>query len=144
MAISTPIDVVDTGITIDQDGAAFPTVVIDVSDRPDVADLPRVHAQEGIGDLRTVVDVAGDELILTVAVTTPVTATFSMRFSLREHLEVLAHAAIAGHLLLATTDPVVEPSGDALDGPEPVWLAIDIDRERLTGVLVPFLDQDGL
>jgi hypothetical protein len=139
----SPIDVADTGIAIDEDGAAFPTVVIDVTDRPDVADLPRVHAQEGIGDIRTLVEVAGDELLLTVVVTTPVAARFSIRFSIAAHVEVLAHAAIAGHLLLATTDPVAAPDPDEA-GPEPVWLAIDIDRARLAEVLVPLLDRDGL
>lgn len=140
----SPIDVVDAGITIDEDGTAFPTVVIDVTARPDVADLPRVHALEGIGDIRTLVDVTDDELLLTVLLTTPVVARFSIRFSLAAHLEVLAHAAIAGHLLLATTDPTSAANRDAVDGPEPVWLAIDIDRARLAEVLVPLLDRDGL
>jgi hypothetical protein len=140
----SPIDVVDAGITIDEDGTAFPTVVIDVTARPDVADLPRVHALEGIGDIRTLVDVTDDELLLTVLLTTPVVARFSIRFSLAAHLDVLAHAAFAGHLLLATTDPTSAANGDAVDGTEPVWLAIDIDRVRLAEVLVPLLDRDGL
>ena len=128
-----PLDVVDTGVTIDHDGVTFPTVVIDVTDRPDVADLPRVHAQEGIGDIRTLVDVRGDEMLMTVLLTTPVAARFTVRFSLESHVQLLAHAAIAGHLLLATSDPT---------GEQPLWLAIDIDRRRLAEVLVPLLGGD--
>lgn len=132
--VEPPIDVVDTGITIDHDGVAFPTVVIDVTGRPDVADLPRVHALEGIGDIRTLVDVRGDELLMTVLLTTPVVARFTVRFSLEAHVQLLAHAAIAGHLLLATSDPTAE---------QPLWLAIDLDRRRLAEVLVPFLGGDA-
>lgn len=129
-----PIEVLDTGVTVDEDGTAFPTVVLAVADRPDVADLPRVHAQEGIGDIRTLVDVHGDELLMTVLLTAPVTARFTVRFSLEEHVEVLAHAAVAGHLLLATSDP---------NDDRPLWLAIDIDGPRLAEVLVPLLGGHG-
>ncbi len=43
------IPVIDVGTTIDEDGTRWPTAVIDASDNPEVADLARVHATDGVG-----------------------------------------------------------------------------------------------
>lgn len=127
----------DAGITFADDGTAYPTVVLDVTDRPDVADLARVHAIEGIGDLVTTVAMAETGVFLTVRLTSPVRASFTIAFSVPEHLEVLEHAALTGNLLLATTIP-------APDGDNPPWLAIDLDGPRLAALLAPLDgDQDG-
>jgi hypothetical protein len=123
------IAVLEVGITVGEEGAAHPTVVLDVAHRPDVADLPRVHAVEGVGDIVTLVDATDDGLVLTVRLTRPVIAEFAVRFLLPEHLEVLGHAALVGHLLLATTPP-------AAAGDNPVWLAVDLDGPGLAAVLV--------
>ncbi|MBK9178276.1 MAG: hypothetical protein IPM45_01650 [Acidimicrobiales bacterium] len=125
----TAIAVLDVGITFDADGTAYPTVVLDVVERPDVADLARVHAIEGIGDLSTTLEVTDVGLILTVRLTRPVRARFSIEFGLPDHLEVLEHAALTGNLLLATTTPA------SCDGGAPLWLAIDLDGSRLAGLL---------
>jgi hypothetical protein len=132
--VSAPIAVLSTGITFAEDGTAYPTVMLDVADRPDVADLARVHAVEGIGDLATTLAVADTVVFLTVRLTSPVRAAFTIAFSLPEHLEVLEHAALTGNLLLATTTP-------AHDGDNPPWLAIDLDGPRLAALLA-VLDED--
>jgi hypothetical protein len=123
-----PIDVIGSGVTIADDGEPFPTVVLDVTDRPDVADLARVHDADGIGDLVSHARPADGAVILTVDMTSPVVAVFSVRVEVPAHLEVLVRAAAAGHLLLATTAPT------AL-GEDARWLAIDLDGGQLAGVL---------
>jgi hypothetical protein len=45
--------VLDTGTTIEATGDRLPTVVVDARDHPEIADLARVHAVEGIGDIAT-------------------------------------------------------------------------------------------
>lgn len=120
--------VLDTGVTFDDDGTAYPTAVIDVTDRPDVADLPRVHAVEGIGDLTTTLQVTDVGVTLTVRLTSPVRAAFALSFELPAHRGVLVAAARSNQLLLATTTP--EPAGD-----HPAWLAIDLDGPRLGRLL---------
>ncbi len=118
----------DAGVTVGNDGVTYPTVVLDVAGRPDVADLARVHATEGIGDVATSAAVTDAGMLLTVRLTRPVRASFSIAFSLPEHLEVLVHAAFTGSLLLATTVP--SPEGD-----DPLWLAVDLDGVRLAELL---------
>ncbi|MFM7537584.1 MAG: hypothetical protein ACKO91_17570 [Acidimicrobiales bacterium] len=122
------IAVLDAGVTVGDDGVAYPTVVLDVAGRPDVADLARVHAIEGIGDVATSAAFTDTGVVLTVRLTRPVRAAFSIAFVLPDHFEVLVHAALAGSLLLATTAP--SPEGD-----NPLWLAIDLDGVRLAELL---------
>jgi hypothetical protein len=126
--VTAPIAVLDVGVTVGDDGVAYPTVVLDVAARPDVADLARVHAIEGIGDVATSATLTGTGLVLTVRLTRPVRASFSIAFELPDHLEVLVHAALTGSLLLATTVP--SPEGD-----DPAWLAVDLDGVRLAELL---------
>jgi hypothetical protein len=123
---TVPLAVLGSGWTVDGDGALHPTVVLDVERRPDVSDLPRVHAVEGVGDLRTSMVREGDDVLLVVAMTSPVRATFSMRLRLPEHAAVLDAAATADRLVLATTEP---------DETESLWLAIDLDGARLAELL---------
>jgi hypothetical protein len=90
------IAVLEAGITFGDDGSAYPTVVLDVAGRPDVADLARVYSVEGIGDVATSAAVTEAGVSLTVRLTRPVRAAFSIAFVLPDHLEVLVHAAVAG------------------------------------------------
>lgn len=122
-----PVEVLGSGWTVDGDGALHPTVVLDVGRRPDVADLPRVHASEGVGDLTTSLRRDDGAVLLDVCMTSPVRAAFSMRLVLPEHRDVLDAAAVANRLVLATTEPDL---GDA-----PLWLAIDLDGQRLAELL---------
>lgn len=127
-----PVAVVGSGWTVDGDGALHPTVVLDVADRPDVADLPRVHATEGVGDLTTLLQRDGDDVLLWVRMTSPVRAAFAMRLSLEDHSAVLDAAALANRLVLATS----EPNGDR----GPLWLSIDLDGPRLAELLAQIQD----
>ncbi len=133
--------VVDTGITIDDAGGTWPTAVIDAAGHPEVSDLARVHAVEGVGDIATHASiVAVNEanrvqgavehlLALAIGVSVPVRAAFVVTFVLPDHRDVLADAAREGHLVVATTDP--ERAG----ADRPLWLAIDLDGQMLSDLL---------
>lgn len=130
--------VLDTGTTVDIDGGNWPTAVIDASNHPEVQDLPRVHASEGIGDIRTealripgdaLEDGTGELVLLGVRITSPVLCAFALAFSLPGQRHVLDEAADAGHLMVATTPP----SQVASD--QPLWLAIDLDADSLRSAL---------
>lgn len=123
----------EVGFSIDADGEIWPTVVIDVEEHPAIADLPRVHAVEGIGDVRTTgrrIERSGDDLfLLGVAITRPVRAAFAIAFTLPAHEGFLRTAASAGHLAIATTPP------QDLDDHAPVWLAVNVDADQLEAAL---------
>ena len=126
--------VVEVGTTVGLDGITYPTAVIDAADRPDVTDLARVHAIEGVGDITTtLVPVPVDEehtvIVLLVTLTSPVVAEFGMAFLLPEHRGLLEDAAEAGCLLIATSRPGA--NGDE----NPLWLAVDLDRALLLEAL---------
>lgn len=123
------VPVLDVGLTVAEGGVEYPTAVIDAGAHPDVADLARVHAQEGMGDLRTeamcVPFEDGHVFLLGVWMTSPVQAAFALAFSLPSHTEFLHHVIAAGNLLIATSDP-----GRAAEE-KPAWLAIDLDPASL-------------
>ena len=121
--------VLDIGTTLDAAGGQWPTVVVAAAEHPEVADLARVHAIDGIGDIATEAVIIDDVLVLGVIVTVPVRCVFALAFSLGVHRQVLDDAAAAGHLVIATTDPA-----DA-EADQPLWLAIDLDAELLRNVL---------
>ena len=119
----------DVGSTIGEDGCHHPTVVIDVSNNPEVADLPRVHAIDGIGDVSTAAIRTGDAVVLGVQLTRPVTAAFAVVFDFTMHEQFLNEVADAHSLTFATTSPA-DASVD-----QPLWLSVDIDGERLREAL---------
>lgn len=126
--------VLSTGVTVDATGERHPTVVVDASGRPEIADLARVHAVEGIGDIATEAAAVpiGDGIwrfFLAVIISSPVKCTFVLEFALPSDRHVLDEAAAAGRLVIATTPP--ERAG--LD--QPLWLAIDLDAGALAGAL---------
>ncbi|MEP1122670.1 MAG: hypothetical protein ABJH68_02105 [Ilumatobacter sp.] len=133
--------VVDTGTTIDDAGGTWPTAVIDALGHPEISDLARVHAVEGVGDIATHASiVAVDErnrvpgsvehlLALAIGVSVPVRAAFVVTFALPAHRDVVADAAREGHLVVATTDP--ERAGTD----RPLWLAIDLVGPMLSDLL---------
>ncbi|MFM7127585.1 MAG: hypothetical protein ACKOYO_12090 [Actinomycetota bacterium] len=125
-----PLRIVSAGTTIDTDGVSFPTVVVDVSERPDVGDLARVVAFEGVGDLTTSGEVGldpnGRSVIRLVArATSPVAVEFSLVFPMPAYAELLGDAATMGCLVIAaaTGDP---PEVDTSD-----WLGLDVDALAL-------------
>ncbi|MAG10264.1 MAG: hypothetical protein CL494_07645 [Actinobacteria bacterium] len=119
----------EVGHTIGDDGTALPTVVIDVSEHPEIADLPRVHAIDGIGDVATAAVKTGDAVVLGVRLSRPVTAAFAVVFDLRLHEEFLLDVAVAQTLTFATTIP--ERAKDDY----PLWLAVDINEGALRAVI---------
>ncbi len=134
IVVSGLLAVVEVGTTVGRDGITYPTAVIDAADRPDVTDLARVHAIEGVGDITTTlvpvpVDADHTVIVLLVTLTSPVAAEFGMAFLLPEHRGVLEDAAEAGCLLIATSRPA--PDG----GDNPLWLAVDLDRALLLEAL---------
>lgn len=129
--------VLDIGRTLGDDEEWYPTVVVDVAGRPDVADLARVHAVEGVGDLASYVTASDGGLLLEVALSHPVECRFGIDFRLPEHLPLIVDAAESGRLLVATTPP---EDHDAGGDPEaavvhPAWLALYLDRQLLVSAL---------
>ena len=107
----------------------MPTVTIDVSESPEVADLARVHAIEGVGDVSTHAIRQDDAVVLGVQLTSPVRAIFAVAFSYVQHREFLKDVAEAGALIFATTD--VE---NAIED-QPLWLSVNIDGSALLETL---------
>ena len=110
--------------------AAFPVALAranasDVSQSPDVADLARVHAVEGIGDVSTHAIREDDTIVVGVQLTSPVQAMFAVAFSYALHREFLEEVADAGSLIFATTEV------EAAHEEQPLWLSVDIDGDAL-------------
>ncbi len=115
----------EVGRTLTDDSGWLPTVTIDVSASPAVADLARVHAVEGIGDVTTSAIRDEDTVVLGVQLTKPVYAIFAVVFSYALHQEFLKEVADKGSLIFATTDTeVAQQEG-------PIWLSVDIDGDAL-------------
>lgn len=119
----------EVGHTLVADGGWMPTVTIDVSESPDVADLARVHAVEGIGDVSTSAIRDKDTVVIGVQLTKPVQAIFAVVFSFALHGEFLGEVADSGTLTFATTD--TESAHE--DGP--IWLSVDINGDALRQAL---------
>ena len=128
--MSVPVFVAqEIGRTLVDENKWMPTVTIDVSQSPEVADLARVHAVEGIGDVSTHAIRQDDAVVLGVQLTSPVRAIFAVAFSYAQHREFLKDVAEAGALIFATTD--VE---NAIED-KPLWLSVDIDGSALLETL---------
>ena len=119
----------EIGRTLVDENKWMPTVTIDVSQSPEVADLARVHAVEGVGDVSTHAIRQDDAVVLGVQLTSPVQAIFAVAFSYAQHREFLKDVAEAGALIFATTN--VENAHDD----QPLWLSVDIDGSALLETL---------
>ena len=115
----------EIGRTLSDENVWLPTVTIDVSHSPEIADLARVHAMEGIGDVSTHAIREGDTIVIGVQLTSPVNAMFAVAFSYALHREFLEEVADAGSLTFATTDV------EAAHEEHPLWLSVDIDGDAL-------------
>jgi len=124
--VSAPLFVAqEIGHTLVDENVWMPTVTIDVSQAPEVADLARVHAVEGIGDVSTHAIREGDAVVIGVQLTSPVQAVFAVAFSYALHGEFLKEVADAGSLIFATTD------AETAHEEHPLWLSVDIDGDAL-------------
>lgn len=115
----------EIGRTLVDGNKWMPTVTIDVSQSPEIADLARVHAVEGIGDVSTHAIRQDDSVVIGVQLTRPVRAIFAVAFSYAQHREFLKDVAEAGALIFATTD-----AENAIED-QPLWLSVDIDGSAL-------------
>ena len=115
----------EIGHTLVDENVWMPTVTIDVSQAPEVADLARVHAVEGIGDVSTHAIRQDDAIVVGVQLTSPVQAMFAVAFSYLLHAEFLKEVADAGSLIFATTN------AEAAHEEHPLWLSVDIDGDAL-------------
>lgn len=120
----------EIGHTLLDDNGWMPTVTIDVSKSPAVADLARVHAVEGIGDVSTHAIRQDDSVVFGVQLTSPVQAIFAVAFSYEIHREFLKEVADAGTLIFATTDTEIAHEE------RPLWLSVDIDGDALRQTLM--------
>ena len=123
--------VLDAGYTVDADGTQMPTVVIDADDAPEVADLARVHAVEGVGDIHTGAVRVDDLIVLGIRMTVPVRAAFAIAIDARHHRALLDDVIVHGSLVIAHTDP----QRAAIE--QPTWLAVDIDGPALAAEIAP-------
>ncbi len=127
--------VLEAGTTIEASGERLPTVVVDATGHPEIADLARVHAIEGIGDIATeAAAVAGAEegtwrFFLAVIIRSPVQCAFVLEFALPADRRVLDEAVVARTLVIATTPP------EQATADQPLWLAIDLDARSLADAL---------
>jgi hypothetical protein len=119
----------EIGHTLLDENTWLPTVTIDVSQSPEVADLARVHAIEGIGDVSTHAIRQDDTVLVGVQLTSPVQATFAVAFSYSMHQEFLNEVAEAGSLVFATT------ATESAHEDRPLWLSVDIDGTALRQTL---------
>ena len=119
----------EIGRTLVDDDKWMPTVTIDVSQSPEIADLARVHAVEGIGDVSTHAIRQDDSVVVGVQLTRPVRAVFAVAFSYAQHREFLKDVAEAGALIFATTNVK-----NAIED-QPWWLSVDIDGSALLETL---------
>jgi len=115
----------EIGRTLSEENVWLPTVTIDVSHSPEIADLARVHAVEGIGDVSTHAIREDDAIVVGVQLTSPVQAKFAVAFSYTLHAEFLKEVADAGSLIFATTN------AETAHEDRPLWLSVDIDGDAL-------------
>jgi hypothetical protein len=115
----------EVGRTLSDENVWLPTVTIDASQSPDVADLARVHAVEGIGDVSTHAIRKDDAIVVGVHLTSPVQAMFAVVFSYALHRGFLEEVADAGSLIFATTEV------EAAHEEHTLWLSVDIDGDAL-------------
>lgn len=128
---------VSVGAIVDPtDDAVLPALVLATDERPDVVDLVRVHATDGVGDLRCGIGIwdLGEPdawlVRLEVAVDHPVHCRFHTVLTWATHRSWLASVADAGALALGTGDH------------EGRWLVLTVDPDRL-GPLLALPGADG-
>ena len=119
----------ELGHTLIGENVWMPTVTIDASQSPEVADLARVHAVEGIGDVSTHAIRQDDSVVVGVQLTSPVQAMFAVAFSFALHRDFLNEVSDAKSLTFATTD-----TGSAHEE-QPLWLSVDIDGDALRQIM---------
>ncbi len=113
VARALPVEAASTWIR--EPGDALPVVWIDVTDRPDIADLPRVLSSERgargnppLLGTQWLADHATNRTVLIVTFVEPVTCTWALSFDVPRWIEVLKQIAESGELFVAW-DVVLPP-----------------------------------
>ena len=89
----------------------LPIVWIDVRDRPDIADLPRVlRSSRAAGGpplvgTQWLADADRHQTVLVVTVVEPVSATWALSFDIPRHIRLLERIASAGEFFIAWNEP---------------------------------------
>lgn len=103
--------VLDAKIIIDADGEARPTVVVDVADRPDLADVPRVlrlerrtSTQHAVVATQWLADLEHERVLLVVTFVEPVSATWALSFDIPRTLVVLEQIAISSDIFVVWSE----------------------------------------
>lgn len=121
----------------------LPVIWIDVAERPDIADLPRVLAgDQAAGDgppllaAQWLADCPGQRIVLVVTVVEPVTCTWAVNFELPHRRLLLERIVDAGELFVGWSDLALvgledEPSGLPREG---LLLRMD-NRAELNAIL---------
>ena len=106
---------------VEEPDDAIPIVWIDVRDRPDIADLPRVlQSERAIGDdvplvgTQWLADPDAQRTMLLVTYAEPVACTWAISFDVPRRLGTLERIAAAGELFVAWNEPPSE--GDDEEG----------------------------
>ena len=119
----------EIGRTLVDENIWMPTVTIDASQSPEIADLARVHAVEGIGDVSTHAIRQDDSVVVGVQLNSPVQAIFAVVFSYSLHRDFLYEVADVGTLVFATTNT------QTAHEERPLWLSVNIDGDALRQTL---------
>ena len=134
--------VVDTGVItlVNEHGLEFdqPVVFADMSTRPDVADLPRIHRTEGQGDATTCWDIGVIRGIAAIACVSidlkrPVKCTFRVIFDLFKHAPILHRIAACGGFVLTGVTP--DQGADAVAGNGIYWDCHSSELQQTMAVL---------
>lgn len=139
MSALPPLVIRSAGTLLDDAATLYPTVMVDATGRPDVADLPRVVASEGVGDLTTraepMVGPGGRRLLrLRMSMSRPVEVEWSVDFHLPGFADLLSLAAECGCLVFAFGRDV-EGDASGLDPGDDGWLGVDLDAAAVRAIL---------
>jgi hypothetical protein len=103
--------VLDAKVITDTDGEAHPTVVVDVGDHPDVADMPRVlrlerhtSTRHALVATQWLADLDHDRVLLVVTFVEPVSATWALSFDVTRTLGVLEQIARSSDVFIIWGD----------------------------------------
>ena len=123
--------VVTTALSTREQADPLPVVVVDVADRPDIADLPRVLESERGGGIdpsllgtQWLMDHAAGRAVLIVTFVEPVACTFAISFAVPRHLSVLHPVAGNGELFVTW------------EGPSPIDVDMPDMHPRAEGLLL--------
>lgn len=104
--------VLEARVIVTDDSEARPTVVVDVGDRPDVSDMPRVlrlerqtSAKHAMVATQWLADLDHERILLVVTFVEPVACTWAISFDLPRTIDVLHQIAISSDVSVIWGSP---------------------------------------